>query len=604
MFQAVKGTADLLPAQIGNYRRVEKLATQLAEQYGFSEIRTPVFERSDLFVRGAGVMSGLVERDLWSFHDKHGQKLALRADITPCVVRAYQQHKLFQEGRPARLYYVGPVFLLGKEGEQPSRQAHQFGVEVLGSASPALDGELLCMALELSRRLEIPDVRLELNSLGCESCRPAYYDALREFIASRQSEVCGTCRRKYRNHPTWMLSCGESSCQSLAHVSPTILGYLCQDCKTHFSALKHLIQELDIETTFNPRVVRDVEYYSRSVFRLVSQGRTIGMGGRYDDLARQMGGDEVAGAGFALYLDEVVALLPSLEEEPEEPDFVFAPEGDESTRLLLPVAMKLRQAGARVEFLYQGGEAPPARWVVSLAEASALRGQAEISDGEARQPERCNVERLVARLQHLLGQAPRETDGESRHGRRRLSRTRRDRRPVEEAVAVEAVNEPRVADDIPADEAGEEASDRRRKRRRRRRGEGDEEAAVESVREEAPRTPPPARVRETAPRPEPRRAEPVKAFIPSLVLGNAAPPRPPAEEPVVLKPKPEPKPKVKPAPEAVPVAAAAGAAGADPGLVNWSIRTRAVSNGHSAEAAPDQVSASESAPRRRGSRRR
>ena len=184
MFQAVKGTSDLLSPNLATFRQVESKALSLAEQYGFSEIRTPVFEKADLFTRGLGVMAGLVERELWTFQDKHGQKLALRADITPCVVRAYQQHKLGRDSKegPVKLAYVGPVFLLGKEGEQPSRQAHQFGVEVLGNASPALDAELIVMGLEFFERLGISGVSVEINSLGCDKCRPAYYDALREFF--------------------------------------------------------------------------------------------------------------------------------------------------------------------------------------------------------------------------------------------------------------------------------------------------------------------------------------------------------------------------------------------------------------------------------------
>ena len=188
MFQAVRGTSDLLPAQLAGFRQIEQKALQLAEKYGFQEIRTPLFEKADLFVRGLGVMASLVEKDLWTFQDKHGQKLALRADMTPCVVRAYQQNRMGKEG-PTKLSYVGPVFLLGKEGNEPSRQAYQFGVEVLGNDSPALDAELLVMALELCDKVGLSGVKLELNSLGCDKCRPAYYAALREFFASRQNKL-------------------------------------------------------------------------------------------------------------------------------------------------------------------------------------------------------------------------------------------------------------------------------------------------------------------------------------------------------------------------------------------------------------------------------
>jgi histidyl-tRNA synthetase len=489
MFQAVRGTNDLLPPQLATFRTIEHKAHQLAEQYGFSEIRTPLFEKADLFVRGLGVMAGIVERELWTFHDKHGQKLALRADMTPCVVRAYQQHRMGKDSQQAtKLCYVGPVFLLGKEGDQPSRQAHQFGVEVLGNDSPALDAELICMALEFCERIGLTDVKSDLNSLGCDRCRPAYYDALREFFAARQNELCNTCKRKYRTHPTWVLSCPESGCQALANLSPTILGYLCQDCKSHFNALKHLLQELELETAFNPRVVRDLEYYNRTVFRLTVNGQTIGVGGRYDGLVEQLGGSETPAAGFALYLEELVSLLNPVENQPEEVDFLFVPEGPEAVKALLPTALKLRRGGARVEILYHNpAQLPEARWTVRLAEANALRGQVEIQEQDSRQQEKCGVERLLARLQHMLGQG--QSDGEGRGPRRRLNRLRnkerdhrdrdhRDRdhrRVAEESTANAGQNGAEMErDDLEEAEVGEESGGRRRKRRRRRRGEPDD----------------------------------------------------------------------------------------------------------------------------------
>lgn len=608
MFQAVKGTSDLFGSQLAAFRQIEAKAQQLAEQYGFQEIRTPLFEKADLFTRGLGVMAGLVERELWTFHDKHGQKLALRADITPGVVRAHHQNRLGKEG-PSKVYYLGPVFLLGKEGEMPSRQAHQFGVEVLGNGSPALDAELLSMASELCDRLGLSEVKLEMNSLGCEKCRPAYYDALREFFAGRQAELCGTCKRKYRNHPTWVLSCPEASCQGLANLAPTILGYLCQDCKTHFNAVKHLLQELEIEISFNPRVVRDLEYYNSTIFRLVSEGRTVGVGGRYDGLVEQLGGNDTPAAGFALYLEEVAPQMASSETSSEEVDFIFLPEGPEATKALLPTALKLRKAGARVEIFYNSSSPlPEARWHIKLQEANSLRGQVEIIDLDSRQQEKCGTDRLLARLQHLLGQGQRDGDGDGRGARRRLNRLRKERdhrRPQEDATSLAATQEVQseARDEEREDlDAGAEDGGRRRKRRRRRRGEGDDAplstgAAQGDTVEVAP--PPPPRRSESRnesrgeSRPEPRPEPPAKAFIPSLVLGgvNLAPkavarPTKPIESDAPTKKAAEPAPAPTPSPL---------------GNLNWSIKTRANAdpvrdeNEGEAETAP---------PRRRTSRRR
>ncbi|MFN8612540.1 MAG: histidine--tRNA ligase [Vulcanimicrobiota bacterium] len=639
MFQAVRGTNDLLPAQLSTYRQLEQKAMQLAEKYGFQEIRTPLFEKADLFVRGLGVMASLVERELWTFNDKHGQKLALRADMTPCVVRAYHQHRMNKESGLTKLCYVGPVFLLGKEGNEPSRQAHQFGVEVLGNDSPALDTELLVMALEYCEAIGLSGMKLEINSLGCDKCRPAYHDALREFFASRQNELCQNCKRKYRNHPTWVLSCPESGCEALSNLAPTILGLLCQDCKTHFNALKHLLQELELEVTFNPRVVRDLEYYNSTVFRLSVNGRTVGMGGRYDGLVQQLGGSDTPAAGFAMYLDELVALLPGSQAAQDDLDFVFLPEGPESTKALLPIALKLRKAGARVEVVYQNnGEAPDARWQIKLAEINALRGQVEIVDQDSRQQEKCSVERLLARLQHMFGQGQRDGDGEGRGARRRLNRLRgkeRDRdsqrRPQDEAPPSSPSDS--AEDNEDANES--EGEGRRRKRRRRRRGEGDDNAAeAASVEERDERRSEPEERQERperaerhqrardergredrgredrgredrgreergreergrdqdrsdrqALRPEP---QPAKAFIPSLSLGG-----------IKLAPPPAP---VKSAPKADEAKVSAPSPAL--GNLNWSIKTKA--NGQASEDEADNAPQGQDRPlgRRRPARRR
>jgi histidyl-tRNA synthetase len=646
MFQAVRGTSDLLPAQLSAYRQLEQKAIQLAEKYGFQEIRTPLFEKADLFVRGLGVMASLVERELWTFNDKHGQKLALRADMTPCVVRAYQQHRMNKESGLTKLCYLGPVFLLGKDGNEPSRQAHQFGVEVLGNDSPALDTELLVMALEYCEAIGLTGVKLEINSLGCEKCRAAYHDALREFFASRQNELCQNCKRKYRNHPTWTLSCPESGCEALANLAPTILGLLCQDCKAHFNALKHLLQELELEVSFNQRVVRDLEYYNSTVFRLSVNGRTVGMGGRYDGLVQQLGGSDTPAAGFAMYLDELVALLPSAEASQEDLDFIFLPEGPESTKALLPVALKLRKAGARVEVIYQtSGDLPEARWHIKLAEINALRGQVEIIDQDNRQQEKCSAERLLARLQHMFGQGQRD-DGEGRGARRRLNRLRGKDRDRDRDRDRDSQRRPQ--DDAPppapsdgaedGDDANEgEGEGRRRKRRRRRRGEGEDnvsEAQVQEEREERHQEPERQERQERpdrqgrgrdrdrnrdrddrsrdegareehsrddrgrdhdrsdrrgpALRPEP---QPTKTFIPSLSLGG-----------VKLAPPPAPA-KAAPAPKAEEDKKARVAAPAL-GNLNWSIKTRA--NGQAPEDEGDNAPQGQDRglTRRRPARRR
>jgi histidyl-tRNA synthetase len=488
-FQAVRGTSDLLPSDLKHWRRIERRATAMAELYGYQEIRTPLFEKADLFVKGLGVMSGLVERDLWVFHDKHGQKLALRPEMTPSVVRAVLQHKMHQEPEATKLYYNSPVFLLGKEGGEPSRQSHQFGLEILGVDNASADAELMSFAYDLCYGLGFneDEITIELNTLGCSKCRAAFQDALREFCNSRQGELCGSCKRKYRNHPTWVLSCPEASCSALANVAPTTLGYLCVDCKGHFNQLKLTIKDLGLNVVYNPRVVRDNEYYSKSAFRVSVLDRVVASGGRYDRLFQDLGGSEIPAVGIAFSVDELSALLPVMEDVPEELDVSLWGEGEETSRFLVTVCQKLRRQGLRAEITHHPkGPNPNARYQVRLLENELYRGRAEVYDLYRRQTERVAPEKLSERLEYLLGLQTKAVAVESSHSsnngagqssgsRRRL--VRRTREQSERALEAssgkddagdELLNEEQGSDDA---DRGESLSSRRRRRRRRKRNE-------------------------------------------------------------------------------------------------------------------------------------
>ncbi len=516
-FQAVRGTSDLLPSDLKHWRRIERRATAMADLYGYQEIRTPLFEKADLFIKGLGVMSGLVERDLWIFHDKHGQKLALRPEMTPSVVRAVVQHKMHQEPDATKLFYNSPVFLLGKEGGEPSRQSHQFGLEILGVDNASADAELMCFAYDLCYGLGFneDEIQIELNTLGCSKCRAAFQDALRDFCSSRQSELCGGCKRKYRNHPTWVLSCPEASCSALANVAPTTLGYLCVDCKGHFNQLKLVIKDLGLNVTYNPRVVRDNEYYCKSAFRVSVLDRVVASGGRYDGLFQDLGGTETPAVGIAFSVDELSALLPVMEEAPDELDVSLWGEGEETSRFLVTVCQKLRRLGLRAEITHHPkGPNPNARYQVRLLENELYRGRAEIYDLYRRQTERVSPEKLSERLEYLLGLQSKQTvsdnnqssssghAGQSSGSRRRLVRRNREQAEranedsgIQDDGQDELLNEEQGSDEA---ERGESLSSRRRRRRRRKRNETsvsidaidtdvfDEEAEAETEVEETP----------------------------------------------------------------------------------------------------------------------
>lgn len=596
-YQAVRGTFDLLPEQLPTWNRLEQAARELAERFGYSEIRTPLFEEAELFTRGMGVLAGIVERELWTFHDKFGKKLALRADMTTGVVRAYQQHGLGeQSGALVKLYYLAPVFLLGKDSESGSRQSHQFGVEALGTDSPAIDAEVIALASSFCNDVGLDGHVVELNSLGGAKCRPAYEDNLRDYFNSHAGELCPTCKRKYKTHPTWVLSCEEPGCVRLSQVAPTIYGILSPECRSHFNCVKEYLEDMEIPFELNPRVIRDLEYYNRTIFQIRCGDKVVGFGGRYDGLVEVLGGKPTPAIGFAISLETVLDLLSQKEDgldEPEPPTVFLEPEGAEATKVMVPILQKLRRLGVRAEMSYGNGRgAQPARKraarvVVTLAEANAFRGHAMVEDRDEGSNEKVLASRLSDRLASYLGV---EDEAEDRSGgRRKLTRKSRRRgqddrdrdrdrgRRKERTQEQPRKSEPSRAEAVETD-TQEREEGRSRKRRRRRRG---EEAPVAPERpRDAEKTREPKRSRDAGrSRDSERTREPArsrgseraservserasegdgeKAFIPALFLGGepeAAPRKTSGSE----RPR-----KQKDAPPPVPEMTSSG--------LNWSI---------------------------------
>ncbi|MEW6279550.1 MAG: histidine--tRNA ligase [Candidatus Eremiobacterota bacterium] len=493
--RSVRGTRDLLPEDTPRWQYLEEQARHLAQSYGYREIRTPLFEKADLFVRGMGVLAGLVERELWTFHDKFGQKLALRADVTASVVRAFYEHGLGErDGQVQKLYYLAPVFLVGKESEEGSRQCHQFGVEAMGSAQPTLDAEVMALAWAYFKRIGLPGVRFELNSLGCDKCRPPYHEALREYFSAHSNELCATCKRKHKTHPLWTLGCPERSCVELAQVAPTMFGTLCPNCKLHFQQLKDYLTELGLPVELNPRVVRDLEYYNRTIFQITHQGRVLGTGGRYDDLVETLGGPDTPAVGFAVHLEAVLDALEGTEfPAPAGPTVYLSPEGAEATRLLLPVLNRLREAGIYAELDYSGRshhDVPDsARFVVSLSEKDAGRTLAQVLDRRNEHKDRLQVldvaHRIAAKLGMSSAMQPVERPVKERETRQR---GRRNGALRGRYFNVESDLEVHYDRDVAAPAApvsSESGNSRSKRKRRRRRGDdGEAPTAAPSVRED------------------------------------------------------------------------------------------------------------------------
>ncbi len=489
--RCARGTKDVLPAEIPTWHFLEDLARDLAEDYGYQEIRTPMFESPDLFLKGMGATAGLVERELWTFHDKHGRKLALRPDLTAPTVRACHDHGLLQpEVGPTRLYYLGSVFMHGREREVESRQLHQFGLEALGSKDPALDAEVLVMVNDLCSALGLADVKIQLNSLGCKKCRPTYHQLLKDYFGGRQEELCKTCKRRYRTHPLWTLGCKADSCLELSRVAPSIFGTLCPDCRTHFSALKTYLKELKVDYQLNPLVVRDLEYYDRTIFQVTCAGRPVAFGGRYDELSAVLGGPAAPAVGCSVDLEP---LLEAMHEAgldapgPESPRVCLAGDGEEAVSLLLPIIYALRRSGVRADLVYpmkpdetaiQAAERATAPLVVLLEEEDVHRRLVTLVEVERGRRQQVRLEEAVSRIGRELG-----IEGLKDELRpvevRRLSLGRR-RRPVR-SRALYGADIPRLSRTGPTRAESEEEGGRGQRRRRRRSGRGEEAEASRSV---------------------------------------------------------------------------------------------------------------------------
>ena len=440
-YRAVRGTFDLLPKQMPAWAGVENTARELAHRFGFREIRTPLFEHAELFTRGLGVMSGLIEKELWTFQDKFGQKLALRADMTSGVIRAFQENKLYEGGLPQKMFYLAPVFLLGKEGEERSRQSHQFGFEALGSDNAALDAEVIALAAAFCDAVGLEGYSIRLNSLGGSDCRPQYQQKLRDYFGAHSEQLCATCKRKFKAHPDWVLSCEEEGCKQLSQVAPTIYGMLSNGAKQHFAALREYLEEMELPVELDPRVVRDSEYYNRTVFEVRHGDKSLGFGGRYDGLVEKLGGKSTPAVGFSFSMEALIDALGDRDSEFKgfSPVVYFQPEGPESSKLLVPMMNALRQRGVSAELDYRNGgrsaqKAPEGcSYVVILDESNAFRGHAVLKDLGADKEEKVPVGRLRARVLHLAGGVADAVDRDSGGGRKRLKRgvKRRDEEPSE-----------------------------------------------------------------------------------------------------------------------------------------------------------------------------
>ena len=311
--QAPKGTQDLLPPKSGEWQAVEEVMRSEAALHGFGEVRTPVFEHTELFLRSVGDTTDVVEKQMYTFNDKGGRSITLRPEGTAGAVRAMLEHALYNDGLPVKLYYLTSCYRYEKPQAGRLREFHQFGVEMFGAAAPVADAEVICLAKSIFDRLGVKNLTLELNSIGCPECRAKFHQALKEYFAGYRDQLCETCLSRLERNPMRILDCKSPVCSKIAEGAPHILDYLCDDCREHFEGVQSYLKAAGVEFVINPTIVRGLDYYTRTVFEFVSNDlgaqSTVCGGGRYDGLTEQMGGKPMAGLGFALGLERLMLVL-------------------------------------------------------------------------------------------------------------------------------------------------------------------------------------------------------------------------------------------------------------------------------------------------------
>jgi histidyl-tRNA synthetase len=359
--QAPKGTYDILPETILYWDYLDGLIRRAFREYGYGELRTPIFEYTELFQRGIGETTDIVEKEMFTFSDRGDRSITLRPEGTASIVRAYLEHNLAGSGGISKLYYFGPMFRCEAPQAGRFRQFVQFGAEALGSKDPRVDAEIICLAVNIYRRLGIRDLDVNLNSIGCPDCRPVYREKLIEALRSQAAELCPNCQRRLERNPLRLLDCKNKKCQQLTANVPMITETLCEDCSEHFAKLRELLDGVGIAYRLNPRLVRGFDYYTKTVFEVVagdlgSQNALCG-GGRYDGLVEECGGPPTPGIGFAAGLERLLmvlearALLPVLNCRPH---LYLAPLGENARLKIFALCIRLREAGWIVETDLQG----------------------------------------------------------------------------------------------------------------------------------------------------------------------------------------------------------------------------------------------------------
>lgn len=356
MINIPKGTKDVLPQESYKWHYIENIIRKITEEFCIKEIRTPTFEHTELFLRGVGETTDIVNKEMYTFLDKGERSITLKPEGTAGVARAYVENALDNNPQPTKMYYLTPVFRYEKPQAGRLREHHQFGIEYYGTSSAAADVEVICVAKTVFDRLGVDKLKLYINSIGCPECRKVYNKALKDYLGARLNQMCPTCRDRFEKNPLRILDCKEERCKEITKDAPVVLDYLCDDCREHHNAVCNQLTALGVPFEVNPKIVRGLDYYTKTVFELVSdnigaQGTVCG-GGRYNNLIEEVGGKPCPAVGFGMGLERLILMLEALGlsvGKDNTPDVYIAPICTEGQIFAPVLAMRLRSLGLKVE---------------------------------------------------------------------------------------------------------------------------------------------------------------------------------------------------------------------------------------------------------------
>jgi len=409
-----KGTQDILPEDISKWYYIENTIKEILNKYGYKEIRTPIFEHTDLFVRGIGESTDIVTKEMFTFPDRKGRSLTLRPEGTAPVVRAYSENKMERISKVIKLFYLGPMFRCEKPQAGRFRQFNQFGIEVIGTKSPAADAEVILTVLEIYRKLGLKNLEILINSVGCKKCRVDYIQKLKKYLKDKKDFLCSECKERYSKNPLRVFDCKKDSCQKTIEAAPVIIENLCQECESHFSEVKSYLDDQKIIFHENPRLVRGLDYYTKTAFEIISGGlgaqNAIGGGGRYDDLVEELGGKPTPAVGFAAGIERMIIAIDQQKIEwplKKELDIFVAKVNEKNKETAFRLLHKIRNTGLSADMDYSGGSLKSqmriankigARYTVIVGEEELSKNMVILRNMQTKEQKEVKIDNLIDEL--------------------------------------------------------------------------------------------------------------------------------------------------------------------------------------------------------------